>query len=154
MGEISVEVKLQHHILFFPRDKCVFFFGGKRGWSGEDKRTPDSTAGSGICNRQGNTSPKWESKCCSCIICTNTCVEPYLTVRTMQQFFWQQQNLLPYQGLLFGGNLFCCVTSAMEILVSFSRTIQQGMGAKYAILVQNERRPFAELEEWSKGEAC
>lgn len=26
MGEISVEVKLQHHILFFPRDKCVFFF--------------------------------------------------------------------------------------------------------------------------------
>lgn len=104
MGEISVEMKLQHHTLFFPRVNCAFC--GKRGWSGEDKHTLDSTAGSGICNRQGNTSPKWESKCCSYIVCTNTCVEPYRTVRTMQVFFDNNRIYCHTKAYFFGGICF------------------------------------------------
>ena len=77
IGEISVEKELQQHMLVFSRVKNVFC--GKGDWSRLGRVSILQVVWqefSNLYNRQGNTSPKWELKWCSCIIWANTGFEP------------------------------------------------------------------------------
>lgn len=88
-----MEKSLQHHVLVFPGVQHVFW--GERDVSGLGRINIFQTIlqeFSSLCNSQGNTAPKWELKLCSCIIWTNTGVEPQLMASAMEQFAYEQKK--------------------------------------------------------------